>query len=805
VSGTLLNVQTERVVDVVIDPRSGGAQAVYTYLASGDIKPGEGLIVPLGPRSTLGFASEVYQATEQDLGFPFTSLKPPSAKVRGITLPAQLVDLARFVAEEYLCPLPIALSAAIPPSARDRLVTAWTLKSKDGPQTPLQQEVVRFLEESNGTIYDTKSKKLPAATVRALRLLRNKGMVEQSIELHPYEERKGGETLLRLAADERKIETFLDKEGKRKPAQALTLMRLQVAERSSFSPGEIKSLAGVTDATLKALQESGLLEATTMKDQFMAQPPTPNRYQKLAIEAITDAIQARQEKGFLLYGITGSGKTEVYLRAAAEALRMGRQVLYLVPEIALAAQGIGRLRERFGSKVAVLHSDLPNSERLKNWMRARNGDAPVVLGARSALYAPLDNLGLIIVDEEHEASYKQESAPRYHSKTIALTLGKLHGCPVVLGSATPSIESFWEADNDRLTLLTLPERAASAQLPEVHIDDLAQGYRDGKPALLCDDLQKRITETLATKHQAILFLNRRAYAPFIICRDCGYQARCKYCAVSLSFHRQDRRLRCHHCGYSERPPDLCPKCRGTRVGPFGVGTEKVEETVAAQFPTARVARLDRDVARKKGALEEIFARFRSGDIDILVGTQMVAKGLDFPNVTLVGVIAADMSLNIPDFRAGERTFQLLAQVAGRAGRGKAHGHVVIQTFNPLHPAVQFAQTHDYVAFYEGALIERKEAGYPPFQRLVNIVFSGTSKGAVLELSAQAAARLAEIPTVEVLGPVDCALERLQSRWRRHVLLKLPAGESPKSIGEALLGLGGKDLHVLIDVDPYSLM
>jgi len=800
-----MSVQTERVVDVVIDPRSGGAQAVYTYRATEDVKPGDGLIVPLGTRSTLGFASEVYEATEQDLGFPFLNLKPPSAKVRGISLPAQLIELARFVSEEYLCPLPIALSAAIPPTARDRLVTAWTYKGGDTTLTPLQQEVIRFMEENGGTIYDTKTKTLPAATVRALRLLRNKNIVEQGIELSPLEKKSEGEKLLRLCSDEKKIERFLDKEGKRKPAQALTLMRLQVAERSSFSPGEIKSLAGVTDATLKALQESGLLELTTLKDQFGAQPPQPNRYQRLAIDAISDAIQAKRAQGFLLYGITGSGKTEVYLRAAAEALRMGRQLLYIVPEIALAAQGIGRLRERFGSKVAVLHSDLPNAERLRNWMRARSGEAPVVLGARSALYAPLDNVGLVIIDEEHEASFKQESAPRYHSKTVALKLAELHGCPVVLGSATPSIESFWEADQEKLTLLTLPERAASAQLPEVFIDDLAQGYREGKPALLCDDLHKRILETLAKKEQVILFLNRRAYAPFVICRDCGFQARCRYCAVSLSFHRHERKLRCHHCGYSERPPDLCPKCHGTRISPFGVGTEKVEETVATTFPNAKVARLDRDIARKKGALEEIFARFRSGDIDILVGTQMVAKGLDFPNVTLVGVIAADMSLNIPDFRAGERTFQLLAQVAGRAGRGKALGNVVIQTFNPLHPAVQFAQTHDYVAFYENALQERKEAGYPPFKRLINVIVSGPSRSQVMELASEASERLSELPNVEVLGPVDCALERLQSRWRRHILMKLPAGDHPREIGMALLGLGNKDTHIIIDVDPYSLM
>ncbi|MEA2552883.1 MAG: hypothetical protein QOJ65_1059 [Fimbriimonadaceae bacterium] len=798
---------SERVVDVVIDPRSGGAQAVYTYQATPDVEEGEGLIVPLGNRTALGFASEVYEATEEELGFPLTSLKPPTAKVRGMSLPAALVELAKFVADEYLCPLPIALSGAIPPGARERLVTAWSLvpRPEKAPLTPLQKEVVRFLEESGGTIYDTKSKKLPAATARALKLLKGKGIVEQTLEIAPFEEKKGGERLLRLSADEKRIEDFLTHEGKRKPAQALTLMRLQTAERSSFSPGEIKGLAGVTDATLKALTEVGLLETVAADEQIVAKPPQPNRYQQLAIDAVSDAIQTREFRPFLLFGVTGSGKTEVYLRAAAEALRAGRQILYLVPEIALAAQGIGRLRERFGSKVAVLHSDLPPGERLRNWMRARNGQAPVVLGARSALFAPLDNLGLIIVDEEHEASYKQESSPRYHSKRLALQLGAMHRCPVVLGSATPSIESFYEADQGKLTLLSLPERAASAKLPEVHIDDLGQGYREGRPALLCDDLHKRIEQTVAQRHQVILFLNRRAYAPFIICRDCGYQAKCRNCAVSLSFHRRDRRLRCHHCGYSENPPDQCPKCRSLRVSPFGVGTEKVEEVVTELFPQATVARLDRDVARKKGALEDIFARFRGGDIDILVGTQMVAKGLDFPNVTLVGVIAADLSLNIPDFRAGERTFQLLSQVSGRAGRGVAEGHVVIQTFNPQHPSVQFAQTHDYVAFYEGAVVERKEAGYPPFCRLVNVIFTGASRSKVLEASGEAAALLHALEGVEVLGPVDCALERLQNRWRRHVLLKMDPGRHARDIGLVLLGLGGKDVQAVIDVDPYTLM
>jgi len=480
-------------------------------------------------------------------------------------------------------------------------------------------------------------------------------------------------------------------------------------------------------------------------------------------------------------------------------------VLYLVPEIALAAQAIGQLRERFGRSVALLHSDLSPSERLQNWMAIRSGEASVVLGARSALFAPLNNLGLIVVDEEHEASYKQESAPRYHAKQLALFLGREHKCPVVLGSATPSIESFFEAENEKLVLLSLPERAASAQLPQVFIDDLTVGFRTGRPAILSPDLHERLQARLDRKEQTILFLNRRAYAPFIICRDCGNQMSCPRCAVSLSFHRRDQRLRCHHCGYQIKPPDACPKCSGTRLNPFGVGTEKVEESVAQLFPNAVVARLDRDIARRKGALEETLAAFRSREIDILVGTQIVAKGLDFPNVTLVGVIAADISLNLPDFRSSERTFQLLSQVAGRAGRGTAPGEVVIQTFNPLHVAVLTAQTHDYLSFYEALREERSEAFYPPYRRLVNVVFSGENRKAVLEAADLAKTLLADVKEAEILGPVDCAMERLQNRWRRHLLIKLPPAASVHPVGEALAELHIKGVQVVVDVDPYNLM
>lgn len=806
------------VADVALDPRAGGADAIYTYAADPSTKVGESRFVPIGNRPVLGVVKSVYQATEEELGFGFDSLKPIGEAIHNLSLPEAVIRLAKFVSEEYLCSLGVALSSASPPGVQDRLVTAWTLTNPKTEEfslrgedeiklTAAQKEALRTVEDSGGTLAETASHRIPPAQLKVLGQLAAKGLVERSIQVQPFQERKSSKDFLALSPDHDAVEKFLEEQGSKKPAQALTLMRLQGAENSFFSIGEIKALAGVTETTVKSLVSAGLLHSVDPTEKRTPKLPKPNRYQQLAIDAVSRSIQASNAETYLLFGVTGSGKTEVYLNLAAQALKRGRQILYVVPEIALATQAISQLRERFGQGVTILHSELPPSERLQNWMRIREGKAPIVLGARSALFAPLDNIGLIVMDEEHEGSYKQESSPRYHSKRLAEFLSRHHNCPLVLGSATPSIESFQEAEDERISLLSLPERAASAKLPQVQIVDLSKGYRAGKPAILSTELQTKLTETLDRREQCILFLNRRAYAPFVICRDCGEQMLCPRCSVSLSYHRRDGMLRCHHCDYRLRSPESCPKCQGTRMAPFGVGTEKVEEAVSELFPEAKLARLDRDVAKKRGALEGILAAFRSHDIDILVGTQMVAKGLDFPNVTLVGVVAADLSLNIPDFRSSERTFQLLSQVAGRAGRGSRPGEVVIQTFNPDHISVTTAQSHDFPAFFEALKTERKQANYPPFVRLVNVIFSGESISTITQTSGEAATRIiAALPSgSEVLGPTNCPLERLHNRWRRHLLVKLGKGASPKLIGEALLGFNVKGVQIVIDVDPYSLM
>ena len=806
------------VADIALDPRAAGANARYTYRSAPGAKVGQARFVPIGNRRALGFVTKVYKANDEELGFPSTTLKELGEEVANLELPPCLVELAEFVSREYLCSLSASLSAATPPGVQDRLVSAWSLTPQESSDFALEpdaedklsvaeQETLRTLQDAGGSIAETATVKIPARQLKVLAQLEKRGLVNRQLQIQPFQERRKAKEYYALTADSAQVEKFLQKEGAKKPAQALTLMRLQGAENSLLTISEIKALAGVTETSVKALIAVGLLQNVNPDVSRKPNVPRPNRYQKLAIDAVSESIQLRTTKSFLLFGVTGSGKTEVYLRLAQEALNCGRQVLYLVPEIALATQAISQLRERFGPSVALLHSELSPPDRLATWMRIREGKAPIVLGARSALFAPLSDVGLVVLDEEHEGSYKQESTPRYHAKRVAQELARIHRCPLVLGSATPSIESFQEAEDEKLTLLSLPERAANAQLPTVHIEDLSNGYRLGKPAILSEPLVQELEATLDRGEQAILFLNRRAYAPFVICRDCGHQMLCPRCSVSLSYHRRDAMLRCHHCDFRQRAPETCPNCGGSRLNPFGIGTEKVEESVAELFPKVRLARLDRDIARKKGALEEILASFRSREIDVLVGTQMVAKGLDFPNVTLVGVVAADISLNIPDFRAGERTFQLLSQVAGRAGRGHLPGKVVIQTFNANHIALQTAQTHDYPAFFEALSQERRVAGYPPFVRLVNMVFTGPDLDAVITTSDEAAARIRRAlgDRGEVLGPASCPLERLHNRWRRHALLKLPLDMSPETVAEPLAGIQTKGVQVTIDVDPYSLM
>ncbi len=549
--------------------------------------------------------------------------------------------------------------------------------------------------------------------------------------------------------------------------------------------------------------------------------------QGAAYARISAALGSAAFRVFLLHGVTGSGKTEVYVRAAHAALRSDKRVLMLVPEIGLTHQLIERAQQRFGSQVAVMHSGLRPGQRWAEWQRIARGEAPIVIGARSAIFAPVSQLGLIVVDEEHDGAYKQEEGVRYNARDLAVVRGRISSCPVVLGSATPSLESYLHSQSKRYTLLSLPQRIASRPLPEVKVVDLR---RQGRPQdgssfqprspdrIFSAPLQHALIENHRAGRQSLLFMNRRGYANYLQCRQCGQALACGQCSVTLTWHRADRALRCHYCGFSKPAPQRCPSCLSPSLRPGGAGTQQVEEALTRLIPNARVARLDRDTARRRGALDRILGTWRTGELDVLIGTQMIAKGHDVPGVTLVGVLLADISLNLPDFRAAERTFQLLAQVAGRAGRGDDPGRVIIQTYLPDHYSIQTALQHDFAGFANQELGYRKLLAYPPFARAVNIRFESTDSETVMAYAERFARRLQTLieedhGSAAVLGPAPAPIEKIKGRVRWHLLLK---GEHPRALHSLVRQVrqefmhqgaarGRPALRTIVDVDPYSML
>lgn len=530
--------------------------------------------------------------------------------------------------------------------------------------------------------------------------------------------------------------------------------------------------------------------------------PTPEQAQ-----AIRTINGAEPGEVFLLLGVTGSGKTEVYLQAIAETLERGEQALVLVPEIALTPQTVARFRARFGDQIAVLHSALGDGERYDEWHRLKTGEARVGIGARSAIFAPVARLGLVIIDEEHESSYKQDVAPRYHARTVALQRAAFEGARVVLGSATPSVETHHKATQGEYGLLRLSRRIHDRPMPPVEVVDMRAELEAGHRSIFSRRLGAELGACLERGEQAILLINRRGYATFVLCRSCGEPVRCPNCSVSLTYHRAGESLRCHYCDYREEPPKRCPSCTSPYIKHFGAGTQQVLEAATELFPEARILRLDKDTTSRKGSHQQILDAFGAGQADILIGTQMVAKGLDLPRVSLVGIMAADSSLNLPDFRAGERTFQLLTQVAGRAGRGAIEGRVVLQTYAPDHPSVRFAQAHDFAAFFACEIHERADLRYPPFIHLINVVVSAEAAEAAWKVAQTLVQRLEPFSEVMALGPAEAVLAQLRGRHRVQVLLKaLDLGAARRALREAVRQTERpQGVRMAIDVEPASLL
>ena len=628
--------------------------------------------------------------------------------------------------------------------------------------------------------------------------------------------------LTKIENSEAGVADKIDNLRKRAPRQA-ELFDAIVRLEKPMPAAELLRKTSFDNQTLRALVKRGLIklrEETVERDphadeQFVATTNLElNAEQALALNKITDALAAPERaKPILLHGVTGSGKTEIYLQAIRVALERGRSAIVLVPEISLTPQTVERFKSRFAEMheaVAVLHSHLSQGERHDEWHKIHSGRARIVIGARSAVFAPLKDVGLIIVDEEHETTYKQEEAPRYHARDVAVVRAKIEKCAVVLGSATPSLESYHNATTGKYELLTLSQRVDDQRMPLMRIVDLRQERRKEKIApILSEKLSQAIADRLEKREQTILFLNRRGFSTSLLCSNCGEARNCPNCSVALTFHRHMARLSCHLCGHTAAVPKKCPECGKDSLIYAGFGTEKVESTVSHLFPKANVRRMDADSMTRKEAYRETLRNFRTGKIDILVGTQMIAKGLHFPNVTLVGIINADLALHLPDFRAGERTFQLLTQVAGRAGRGETAGEVFVQTYTPFSPSIQFARHHDFPGYFQQELEFRERCDFPPFKHAILITVRSAHEGRA-KLSAETLVRRLKesLGSEFILGETTPApLEKLQGQFRFHILLR----------GEAIMRLSRlaretldklplpEDVIATVDVDPYQLL
>jgi primosomal protein N' (replication factor Y) (superfamily II helicase) len=804
-------------------------EQAFTYLVPAEMRED----VCLGSRVLVPFGKKKLSGVVVDADAP-----PAEFKLRPIedvlddepSLTPELLELTRWIADYYVCGWGEAIRAALPPgidvTTRTRIHVVGPLP--ETPLTPAQQQLLDVILATSERTWSAVRKRHRKASLAQLRRLEALGFVTMQTELDEGLVDVRTETFIRrLAPPDVLREEIPALRGRRQQAIASYLASGSMPPDGVVSRKILMQETGSSTATVRSLEEKGLLEQferevdRSADDEPVPRAETPafHPYQQSALDAILESVDADEPQTFLLHGVTGSGKTEVYIEALKRVRERGRTGIILVPEIALTPQTVRRFRAHFGDAVAVLHSRMSHGERYDAWRKIRRGECDVVVGPRSAVMAPLENIGLIVVDEEHEGSYKQfEPDPRYHARDVAVVRAHRYGAVCVLGSATPSLESLANARGGKYHLLEMPDRVSRpgeepAPLPAIRVVDLTLERKKRRlDGALSIELADAIDERLARKEQVILLHNRRGFSPVIECAACGHVPECPDCSVSLTYHKRLRQLRCHFCGYALRQPDACPDCGERAWQELGAGTQRVEEELTTRFPDARLQRMDLDTTSRKGAHHRILEAFRLGEIDILLGTQMIAKGLDFPRVTLVGVINADTGLRMPDFRSDERSFQLLMQVAGRSGRAHLPGEVILQTRQPEHSVIQHCLRHDFNAFAELALEGRREHLYPPFSRIVNVEFRGEDERRV-EQSALAwtQAYAAADGQSEILGPVPAFFARLRKQFRYHTVIKSPRARNGASLQEVLrkvqeeIGSSLSGVQMSIDIDPVALL
>ncbi len=724
----------------------------------------------------------------------------------------ELLELSHWLTEKTLSYHITALQSMLP--------AAMKAKYEKEIQVLSEEELPQSLKELFGQRESILYADIPAEQLKLIQKHVQKG----HLEVRYHVSQKSGKKkvrMLQVAVSKEKLAEKQQQLKKNAVKQKALISYLLEAGETTFLAKDLQQQTGASSQTLKTFIQEGLLTESyeeVYRDPYRDREFTPSApldltpEQREAAKHIHQAVSEDQHETFLLHGVTGSGKTEIYLQTIDHVLQKGKEAIVLVPEISLTPQMVQRFKERFGSNVAVLHSGLSTGEKYDEWRKIHRKEVKLVVGARSAVFAPFENLGMIIIDEEHESSYKQEEMPRYHAKDVAIERAGRHQCPVVLGSATPSLETYARAKKGVYTLLSLKHRVNQQQLPHVSLIDMREELRNGNRSMFSEELMLRLKEVLERKEQAVLFLNKRGYSSFVMCRDCGYVEQCPHCEISLTYHRYQKRLKCHYCGHEAPVPAECPECHSEHIRYFGTGTQRVEEELTKVLPEARVIRMDVDTTSRKGAHEKLLTSFGNKEADILLGTQMIAKGLDFPDVTLVGVLSADTSLHIPDFRSSEKTFQLLTQVSGRAGRHEKAGSVIIQSYTPSHYSIELTKQHDYESFYEQEMLHRRHQSYPPyyFLAMVTVSHEEVKKAAHVTDQIVQFLKMNCAPNTRILGPAASPIAKIKDRYRYQCVIKYKRENELASLLRKIQDhyqkeMEQKPLMISIDMNPYMMM
>ncbi|MFJ7404802.1 MULTISPECIES: primosomal protein N' [unclassified Lysinibacillus] len=798
--------------EIIVDVSTYHVDRTFDYAVPTEwvavIEKGCRVKVPFGPRNVLGFVVGL----KSDTDVPENKIKP-IAQILDIepVFTEEMLLMAKWLKNETICYEIDALQVMLPSALRAKYEKIVKLQVEQDTLPIEVQQIFGKRQKANFKEFER---------VGLLPLLKQL-IADKNVKIENVVKQQGNVKevrMVKIAEDEQALRNaMLEASRAAKQRSLIEWMTTHLGE--IFTPQQIYDETDVSAAVLQAVIDKGaarFIQEEVYRDPFTNEVTRTQSLQltdeqAVALNAIAHSLDTHSASTFLLQGVTGSGKTEVYLQAIQKVLNEGKEAIMLVPEISLTPQMTERFRSRFGEMVAVMHSGLSVGEKYDEWRKIQQGKVRVVVGARSAIFAPFTNLGLIILDEEHESTYKQEDSPRYHARDVAIWRSQYYQCPVILGSATPALESFARAKKGVYTLLTLKQRALHQAMPTVFVADMREELQKGNRSMFSELLIEGIRTRLERQEQMVLFLNRRGYSSFVLCRDCGTVVQCPNCDISLTYHRTTEKLKCHYCGYEEHVPQICPQCQSEHIRYFGTGTQKVEEEIYKLFPEARVLRMDVDTTKHKGAHEEILQAFGEGQADILLGTQMIAKGLDFPNITLVGVLSADTSLHLPDYRAAERTFQLLTQVSGRAGRHDKPGEVVIQTYTPEHYAIELAKVQDYEPFYEREMFLRRRSGYPPYYFVALIQVSHEDVMMAAEYAGRAADWLRGNLSnqVSIIGPTVASISRLQNRYRYQCLIKYKIEPNLIPVLQRLLAMYRAEwikqgILMTVDLDPSTI-